>query len=369
MNDQQPSQAGNGLTPQRERKDFGGQESTAMVETASTAIAAKVKAEVEARYIMALRRPRDWDNVRDAVMKLCARPHFADMARYHKPIGDGIEGPSIRFVEAVLQEMGNAETEAITLYDDAEKRVIQVVAIDLERNVRHASTLTVSKTVERRKPTGEVLSQRRNARGDVLYICAATDDDVMNKQNSLISKAVRTCGLRLIPAWLTDEAQARVVAVQKDKTAKDPEGERSKIADAFSAMGVPPSELKEYLDHDFGSCSPAELAHLKVIYATVRDGESTWPEIIAHKRAQRGGEAPASTEPAPKSGTAGLKAKMAKSAPAATESPSTASAPAASTTPAATPTPTRDPGSDDDAEDIAAKAEQDAAFALAHPGQ
>lgn len=43
------------------RQEFGAQESThALVETASTAIAAKAKAMVEARYVMAMRQPRNW---------------------------------------------------------------------------------------------------------------------------------------------------------------------------------------------------------------------------------------------------------------------------------------------------------------------
>jgi len=77
------------------RQDFGGTSSTlAAQETASAYVAAQAKAVVEARYVMALRRPRQWDQVRQDLLKECKRPSFANnkSAYYRKPIGDGVEG-------------------------------------------------------------------------------------------------------------------------------------------------------------------------------------------------------------------------------------------------------------------------------------
>ena len=72
----------------------------ALPDTAATAVAAQAKALVEARYIMALRRPRDMDVVREKMLKECMRPSFAAVARYVKPIGQDRAkwrpGPSIR---------------------------------------------------------------------------------------------------------------------------------------------------------------------------------------------------------------------------------------------------------------------------------
>ena len=74
-------------------------------ENAAIAMAAKQKAVVEARYKMALARPRDIDKVRQNMLKDAKRPNFAAVAIYHKPIGKGVEGPSIRFVEAAIRNM------------------------------------------------------------------------------------------------------------------------------------------------------------------------------------------------------------------------------------------------------------------------
>ena len=63
------------------QQNFGGSsQMMAVVETASTAIAAQAKAMVESRYIMAMRNPRNMDNSFSAVVcdfKLAADTIFA----------------------------------------------------------------------------------------------------------------------------------------------------------------------------------------------------------------------------------------------------------------------------------------------------
>src|SRR5690242_15706526 len=90
-------------------------------ETAGTAAAAQAKALVEARYTVAIRFPRNEDEVRQKLLKECRRPSFAAVAIYRKPIGQGIEGPSIRFAETAMRLMKNITVETMTVYDDREK--------------------------------------------------------------------------------------------------------------------------------------------------------------------------------------------------------------------------------------------------------
>nr|NIU03565.1 hypothetical protein [Gammaproteobacteria bacterium]NIV50929.1 hypothetical protein [Gammaproteobacteria bacterium]NIX84839.1 hypothetical protein [Gammaproteobacteria bacterium] len=103
----------------------------ATAETASTAVAAQAAASVQARYVMALQRPRNIDQVRVDLLKECKRPGFARVAMYHKPIGKGVTGPSIRFAEAAMRCMGNLMPEVATLYDDHDKRILRVSVTDL----------------------------------------------------------------------------------------------------------------------------------------------------------------------------------------------------------------------------------------------
>lgn len=259
----------------------------AMVETASTALAAQNKAMVEARYIMALQRPRNGDQVRAELMNECRRPSFAHnkSAFYVKPIGDGVEGLGIRFVEVALRCMTNVLVETTTVYEDDQKEIVRVATTDLERNVTYPMDVKISKTVERRKPMddGSYISVRTNSYGKPVYTVPATDDEILNKRNALISKTVRTLGLRLIPGDLQDEAEEIIKRVRLDKAAADPGAERKRITDAFAEIGVMPTMLVEYLGHSLDSCSPAELVRLRGIYGAIKDGEATWKTVMENK--------------------------------------------------------------------------------------
>lgn len=264
----------------------------AVSDTAATAVAAQAKALVEARYIMALRRPRDMDVVRERMLKECSRPSFAAVARYTKPIGRDKSkwptGPSIRFAEAAVRHMTNITVETMTVYDDREKRIVRVTVTDLEANVPYSQDVTIAKTIERRqKRDGDtVLSTRTNSYGDLLYILEATDDDIINKQQALISKAVRTLGLRLIPGDIVDECMEQVLATQENADAEDPDTAKRKLFDAFGHLGVRTEQLKEYLGHDAATLAPKELADLRALYSAIRDGEASWRDVMDERAAK-----------------------------------------------------------------------------------
>ncbi len=287
------------------RQDFGGKEIQTQAETASVAVAAQARASVEARYKMALHRPRDFDEVRSRLLRECKRPGFAAKAIYHKPIGKGVEGPSIRFAEAAIRLMGNILVEAPTVYDDREKRIVRVIATDLETNATYQSDVVLEKTVERNDANGRiVIAERMNSRGKKAYLVLATEDELLNKVNALLSKAVRTNGLRLVPADLVEEGQAACRATMKDQDAKDPDAAKKRIADAFGELNVSPADLKEYLGHELGTVSPKELEMLRALYAAISDGETTWQAAMEHKRNKAAGESSAPSAPPPSQTTA-----------------------------------------------------------------
>jgi hypothetical protein len=290
------------------RQEFGAQESThALVETASTAIAAKSKAMVEARYIMAMQRPRNWDQVRQDLVGECKRPSFAHnkSAYYRKPIGKGVEGLGIRFVEVALRCMKNVLVETTMTFEDETKEIHCVSVTDLESNLTYPLDVRVSKTVERSKPAddGSYISVRKNSYDKLVYTVPANDDDLLNKRAALISKAIRTLGLRIIPGDLQDEAEEIIKTVRMDEAARDPGAERKRIADAFAEIGVKAADLTAYLGHSLDACSPTELVDLRGIYGAIKDGEATWKSVMENKAEQQSGEsgsAPASN------GTAGV---------------------------------------------------------------
>jgi hypothetical protein len=250
-------------------------------EMAGAASASHAKALVEAKYVMAVQRPRNLLSVRDKILEACARPGFAASAWYAKPVGGSkVRGPSIRFAETAIQCMTNISVMPSIVYEDREKIVLDVQVIDLESNTSYGDQVTLSKTVERKNSTGrEVVGKRDNTNGESVYIVLATEDEMANKVNSAKSKIIRNSGLRLIPQDIIEEAEWSVRETL-EKGGDDPAREKKRMADAFSFIGIKPAELEKYLGHGVDSISPAELADLREVYATLKDGEAKWSDYV-----------------------------------------------------------------------------------------
>lgn len=269
---------------QTTREDFTGTSLATSGETHQAALAAAAQASVNARFIMAIQRPRNWDDVRVRLLAECKRPGFAAVARYNKPIGKGVKGPSIRFAEACFRYAQNMDAPITTTFEDKFKRILHVQLIDFETNASYSADITIDKVVERRdRKDRTVLGERKNSRGDTVFVVEATEDELLNKQNALVSKALRTLILRMIPGDIVEEGQAECVRVMAEGDAKDPAAAKKKLVDAFAELGVMPKELEALVGHGLDVLQPAEMVELREAYASVRDGESTWRAILEAK--------------------------------------------------------------------------------------
>lgn len=256
-------------------------------EATAQAQSAREIARVQAKYALARRFPRDPMDFRVKLLHRCDDSAFAKVARYSVPRGGKpIEGPSIRFVEEAIRCFTNVDALTDVIADDAEKRILRVSITDLEANIEHAITITVPKTMERKKLIeGErPISSRRNSFGDTVYLYPAPDDEVTVKQNALVSKALRTQGLRILPGEVVAEAMAVCVALRRKEIEQDPDAERKALADAFAALRVMPSQLAEYLGMDLAQASPADLLDLRGLYVAIRDGQIRFAEALEAKR-------------------------------------------------------------------------------------
>ena len=277
--------------------DFMGQSLAMSGETMATVLAARAKAEVEARYIVAMNRPRNWDIVRQRLLNACERPGFAGSATekvwgaawYLKPIGSGVEGFSIRFAEECIRCMGNLDARSQVIWESDTERLVQVDVVDLESNISIPTTIPIKKTVERKymKKGQKAMSTRLNSYGDPVYLLEATEDEVMQKQNAAISKAIRNAVLRLVPGDIQAECRERILQIRSGDAARDPEGYKRKIIDSFALIGVKAADLRWYLDHDLDSCSPSELEALRDLYSEIKDGKTNWGEISRAIKAER----------------------------------------------------------------------------------
>jgi len=307
-------------------------------EIATTAAAAETAAMIQARYIMAIKAPRNIEQVRLDLLKECSRPSFAlvdekgqSSALYRKPVGwdpdtrqqTFVEGLGIRFAEVAMRCMKNLMAESFTVQENDNHRVIRVIVIDLESNISYAKSITLAKTVERKNPRrgAIIIGQRTNSQGETTFTVKATDDDLATKEAAQISKAVRTLILRMVPGDLQDECEQKIRDVRAGKITEDPDAAKRKIIDGMALQNVSVVQLEEFLGHPVEECSPQEILNLQALYGAIRDGETTWAEISDNVEAakKKRPEQKVSGDPTKGSAAASERAKAAEEKQAATQ--------------------------------------------------
>lgn len=280
-----------------QRQEFNAIETRQDNELTKTGAAEAQRAIVESAYTVAMRRPRNMLAVRDRLLKECDRPRFAEAAEYKLPFKkwdpktrtESTEirrGLSIRFAESALSALGNIMIRSSILLDDDLKIVGEVVALDLESNVMHTEPFLTRKVVEK-KSVGqydEVLDRRVNSLGEETYICKARENDVEKKLRAAIQKAKRNAILEIVPADIKEEAAEKCQKIVAQGIKDDPTAYMKRLADAFSGIGIGPELIEQYLGHPIASVNPDEILELKDVFGAIRDGESTWAEIMERGR-------------------------------------------------------------------------------------
>jgi hypothetical protein len=289
-------------------------------ELASDVLASMARAQVQARYIVAQGKPRDWDVVRQRILKDCERPSFAETAFYRKPMGtSSVEGLSIRFAESAQRAMGNLMPERPVIYDDLTKRIVRITMTDLESNVTHYKDVILEKSVERKNSKGRnVLSQRLNSYGEVVYIVEATEDELLTKESAISSKIERQLTLKILPGDIQDEAKRAIRDTLNKADKADPNAAKNRLVDAFDDLGVRVNDLKAFLGVDsLDGIQPTDIKQLREIYTAIKEGETNWREVIEARNEARGTK----TTDTPASGTAASKVKDAVAKKAAKPAP------------------------------------------------
>ena len=272
---------------------FQGKEIAQRAEQAAIYVSAQARAEIESAFIMALKMPRNRDQARAEILKACKNPTFAEVALYKKPVGGtSIVGPSIRFAEEMIRAWKNVKIQSMVIFEDQDRRMTSLNVVDLESNISYSPKITVEKTVERKKAIGrEVVSERLNTSNQRIFIVKATDDEIHNKENALLSKEIRNSSLRLIPQDIIEDAKVQIRETLKAGAKADPDKTKKQVLDSFASIGLQPKNLEEYLKHSMDTVSPAELVDLRAMYTTIKNGEATWKDYLEK------GEAPEKKSP------------------------------------------------------------------------
>lgn len=280
-----------------QERSLAGQANSAAIVAAETN-----KARIQAAYLMAIHSPRDEKQSRVKILEACRRPKFAEAAIYNKPVGKGVKGPSIRFAEEAIRLWKNLYKDVQLISEDERYIHLKVSVIDLESNVTHSQDISVPRTVERARSDGrEVVGTRLNSKGELVYIVKATEDEIHNLRQSLISKIFRNEGLRHIPADILEEAMEECRETNKKRDAEDPTGALKKVIDAFyERLGKEPADLDAILEHKLDTkldsikdvttpMGKKVIEFLRGAFTALESGDAKWSDYLPEKETKKDG--------------------------------------------------------------------------------
>jgi len=270
---------------------FGEQRLAMSGETLSSVLAAQAESETKMRFFIAQQCPRSMDTVRTQLLASIERPGFAGSAQrdstggeawYRKPIGKGVEGFSIRFAEEVIRCFKNLDVSSKIVHETDAFRLVSVKVLDLESNIAFPSQMIIEKIVERKylKKGQSAISSRINSSGEPVHTVEATPDEVLQRQNALISKAIRNAVLRLVPGDILAECKNRIMDIRRGADANDPNAYRRRVCDMYAQIGVEPTDLEEYIGHTLKNITPPEQERLQDLYDEITKGNLSWAEVM-----------------------------------------------------------------------------------------
>ncbi len=228
-------------------------------------------AEVLALVAMAKRFPRDMIRAADNIRNAFTRPTLAERAQYqYSRGGEDIVGPSIRAAEAMFQQWGNMsagwrEVSRWVGPDGVGVSEVEAYCVDYESNGRESIQFVVRHWRDTKKG-GYALRD---------------DRDVYEHLANQAARRKRACILAQIPGDITEMAMEQAAVTLKTSADTSPEAMK-KMLEAFASFGVTKEQIEKHIQRRLDAIQPAQVARLKRIYASLRDGMgvvSDWFEV------------------------------------------------------------------------------------------
>jgi hypothetical protein len=236
--------------------------------------AAREEAEMKAAIVLAKRFPRDESDAYTRIMRACDRPTFAESANYAFPRGgQAVTGPSVDLARELARIWGNIRYGMRIVSEDDERVHLKGYAYDLESNTYVESEDKFAKLVQRRN---RVTRQSEWVRADERDL-----RELVNKRGAI---CVRNAILQLLPSDIVQDAMARsrdtTQKVARGEIQQDREQAIRRLALAFHDIGVSGEMIANYLKHPMELITNEEIADLRAIYKSIRDGNSRREEYF-----------------------------------------------------------------------------------------
>lgn len=215
-------------------------------------------AEVQGAMVIAKRFPRDPIEAMDRILQACTRPSLAEGALYsYSRGGQEITGPSIRLAEVAAQAWGNVQFGIRELEQRNGESTVEAFAWDVETNTRQVKVFQVAHKRHTRQGAYKLEDPR-----DIYELVANQG-----------ARRLRSCILGVIPGDVIEAAVKQSEQTLKASADTSPEGLK-KLVDAFAPFGVTKTQIEKRCQCRLEAIRPAQVVHLKKVYASLRDGMS-----------------------------------------------------------------------------------------------
>lgn len=232
---------------------------------------ARARFEIEGAILIAKKFPRNEDAAFGTLMRSCGRKSLAEVAAYRFPRGGtDVTGPSVYLAKEAARIWGNIRFGFDIIGDDDESRHIRGWAWDVETNARSSYDDQFKKLVQRKQgkggPTAWVVPDERDLR------------ELTNRRGAIL---VRNSLLDLMPDDLIQDALKTARATLERDAGENIEDSRKKTILGFGELGITVEDLEVYLGHPMGNTTPHEIANLRQIWKSLKEGVSKWSEYVS----------------------------------------------------------------------------------------
>lgn len=302
------------------------------VDATAYALAQAERARIEAQVLIARQYPRHLPAVRERIRQALRRPSIAERAMYALPRGDKsicqrcggdwkgkhncppgqyqmekmqiwvpniVEGESVKMAMMMMKAHGNMSAGSRIVGEDENRRTVRVYAVDWESMTFEEDEVSVTKTIERKatvlrygadagkviKPDRQIISERKNSKGEVVYICRATDAEVREMAAAAVSKAKRKCVLDLVDEDIKEDAKVQAKATARNAAAQNRVATIKNLKVNYDKIGVDQVMLADYLGRPIDEANNGDIEILSGLLVAITDRESgtTWESVMRSK--------------------------------------------------------------------------------------
>lgn len=231
----------------------------------------KAVAEVQAKYVMAKRFPRNQHEAYMAIIETCKRPFLAEQAMYAYPRGGTlVTGPSIRLAEAMAQCWGNVDFGIRELSQSGGVSIAEAYAIDLQTNTHDTKIFHVPHVRDTKKGRVKLTDAR----------------DIYEMVANQGSRRLRACILGVLPGDVVDAAVNQCKKTME--SGEVPLSDRIRLmVRKFDELGVKVEHLEKRLGHKLEATISQEVVTLQAIYKALKDGFSSREDFFDIGLAQK----------------------------------------------------------------------------------